>query len=55
MGGGLRGGGFAGFGAPVVQDDLGGPDNPVMALVPGIGVIEIPRFHLLAVPPPKTP
>jgi len=44
MGGGLRGGGFSGFGAPVMQYDLGGPDYPVMALVPGVGVIEIPRI-----------
>jgi len=53
MGGGLRGGGFPGFGAPVMQYDPGGPDNPVMAEVPGIGIIEIPRFLLFAVPPPK--
>jgi len=53
MGGGLRGGGFTGFGAPMVQHDLGGPDNPVMAEVPGIGIIEIPRFLLFAVPIPK--
>jgi len=53
MGGGLRGGGFSGFGAPVVQHDLGGPDYPVMALVPGVGVIEIPQFLLFPVSLPK--
>jgi len=53
MGGGLRGGDFAGFGAPVMQYDLGGPDNPVMAEVPGIGIIEIPRFLFFPVSLPK--
>ena len=53
MGGGLRGGGLSGFGAPMVQHDLGGPDYPVMAEVPGIGIIEIPRFLLFAVSLPK--
>ena len=53
MVGGLRGGNLSGFGTPVVQYDLGGPDYPVMAPVPGVGVIEIPRFLLFAVPLPK--
>lgn len=49
MGGGLRGGGFAGFGTAVMQDDFGGPDNPVVAFIIGVGISEVPRFHLFAV------
>ena len=42
MSGGLRGGGPAGFGTAMMQYDFGGPDNPVMALVTGVGISNIP-------------
>ena len=53
MSGGWRGGGFAGVGTAMMQDDLGGPDNPVVAFIIRVGIREVPRFHLLAVCLPK--
>lgn len=53
VGGGPGGGLLAGFGATVIQNDFGGPDNPVVALVPGFREIEVPRFHLRAILLPK--
>ena len=47
--GGWRSGGLAGLGAGVMQNDLGGADNPVVAFVIRVVIRDIPRFHLLAV------
>ena len=53
MSAGLRAGNLAGYGTAVVQYDLGGADDPVVAFVICVGIREVSRFHLHTVRLPK--
>jgi len=44
VGGGGRGGRLAGFGAGVMQDNLGGADNPVVAFIIRVGISQVCEF-----------